>query len=139
MRRDVGSIAAVTDPHPPSNPVPEPDDVEVDVRAFLPEGVALAGDDGPTADDLDARPEPEVPAWALDDEPVSDERMADDEPQAAAEPVIDQAPAPTEEAIDVTALEAAEVALADVEDALAAIDAGEMERSPLLVRLLAEG
>lgn len=105
----------MTDPTPtPTPPVPESDDVEVDVRAFLPEGVVLE------RDDVDDRPEPEVPAWALDDAPRTT-----------------AAPAASEEPIDVTALEAAEVAVAEVEDALSAIDAGELERSPLLVRLLA--
>lgn len=103
-RAGVGSIAAVTDPmEPPTGPA---DEVEVDVRAFLPEGVSLG-----------------------EAEPA--------EAEVAVE--VEAAPPSSEEAIDLTSLEAAEAAMAEVEDALIAIDAGDLDRSPLLSRLLTEG
>ena len=43
-----------------------------------------------------------------------------------------------EDEVDLSALERIEAEFAEVEDALAAIDAGDLDRSPLLTRLLAD-
>lgn len=91
---------------PPTGPA---DEVEVDVHAFLPEGVSLG--------------EAEPAEAEIEVEPVE----------------VEAVPPSSEEAIDLTSLEAAEAAMAEVEDALVAIDAGDLDRSPLLSRLLAEG
>lgn len=96
---------------PPANTDSE---VELDIRAFLPEGTDLGDDWG------DDTPEPEIPSWARDD--VEDGQAAD-------------LPREPEEQIDLSVLEGIEADLIEVDEAIAALDAGDPARSPLLERL----
>lgn len=131
-------------------------ELEVDLGAFLPEGSVLAGsgdEDGIDTGWGDEGDEPEVPAWARDDEPVAPAPGADrpaPDPAAAPTPVAapgpsvptDPAPQPPGSAatptptVDVAVLAQIEGDLAAVDEALAAIDAGDPGRSALLVELV---
>lgn len=157
------------DRQPTAPPVGAPDtEVELDVEAFLPEGVTLADPGGTTPDpdpaahaDPDDRPAPELPAWARDDDPAdgSGAGSVDGEPStelppadsavvapAAASPAPvtddprppDLAPAGPDDEVDLGRLTAIEHDLRAVEEAMAAVDRGEPEASPLLGELLAE-
>ena len=106
----VGRVAAVNDPKP-LPPTDDGEEIEVDIRSFLPEGVSVVG---ATEPDL---PEPEIPAWALDPEPEADaeatEGSADPDgteqaEQAETSPTDDASPPEPDEA------EAAPVAHEDV-------------------------
>ena len=137
----------------PLDPAPEGErEVELDISAFLPEGTELDGDWG------DDAPEPEVPAWARGDvdapkaiapevqdgEPATD---PDPEPEAGLDPgpVVERVRAPAsgggaeegaDEEIDLGVLEGVEADLREVDDAIAALDAGDPDRSALLRRLV---
>ncbi len=86
-------------------------------------------------------PAPEIPEWARDDLPPlpvvdgSDQPVDDDSEPA---PVADTGPAvPAVLDVNTTVLTRIEGELADVDAAIAAIDAGDLARSPLLTELLA--
>ncbi|QXC60124.1 hypothetical protein KSP35_17430 [Aquihabitans sp. G128] len=95
-------------------------EVEVDLGAFLPETSAI----GPVEDDEDEGPDPEP------DELIAE--VAGDAGDAGAGP--DEAPAAPP--VDLAVLAGIEADLAAVDRAIEAIDAGDHERSPLLVELL---
>lgn len=117
-------------------------EVELDIRAFLPEDADLDDDWG------EGTPEPEVPAWARVDEPRSEPPLATATGPApeSDETDIDTSSTdtgPTDtgatddaEEIDVRVLEGIEADLIEVDDAISALDAGEPSRSALLQRLL---
>ena len=85
-------------------------------------------------------PAPEIPAWAIDDlrpppEVDGSDQPVDDVSEPA--PVADTGPAvPAVPEVDTTVLTRIEGELADVDAAIAAIDAGDLARSPLLTELL---
>jgi hypothetical protein len=122
----------------PEQTTPEPGDgaeagpeIDLDLSAFLPEGVSLASDDGVDAEqpDLDAgedgaaggadagSPEPFVEAGG-------DGATAGAEPQAAPADPEPAAPAPSDDEIDLELLASVEADLEAVDAALAALDDG---------------
>jgi hypothetical protein len=120
----VGSIAAVTDPTPTPPPDDPGEELAVDVRAFLPDGVSLEGAEptdevaAPTGQD-DDRPEPEIPAWALDDpapaEPTTEvDAVVEDDDELEDEPETEQATDDLDDA-DPDAVPAVDVELVEVE------------------------
>lgn len=142
----------------PSGPHSNSDaEVELDIREFLPEGTEL--DDG-LMTDLDDdwgddAPEPEVPAWARTDSdqqapPVEADgvaeaaevesepenvQQAEDEPETEPENRLDEPHEPEGDDVDLTVLEGVEADLLEVDEAIAALDAGDPARSALLQRL----
>lgn len=144
-----------SEPEPVSDEVAEPDAEpgQADAEPVVEQDVVDQGDDGEDGDQDDEVDDgPALPAWALPD-PIVDQDDdvdgADDAAQAVAEggpavnadagsPVDGDADAPEAEKVDTSVLEQIEGELAEVEEALAAIDAGDLTRSPLLVRLLAD-
>lgn len=138
--------------------VEDADEVEPDDAAETEGAVEGAARDA----DLDEVDDgPSLPAWALPDPPADEHDDEDDDPAAtdgtvgdgsgadadgAAETAgesdaaaeADEAQGSDADAVDTSVLERIEAELAEVEDALAAIDAGDLTRSPLLVRLLAD-
>lgn len=160
------TLGRVTDPTSPGQQPPQQGgadhEVDLDVRAFLPDDTALAGDEpaddaataviepvGAAATDDAADGHAAVTEGAVDgDAPITDGSTDDASVSDAAavgsatvessgDAPADDAPA-ADEAIDTSVLEAIEADFAEVEGALAAIDAGELDASPLLRRLLPE-
>ena len=121
----------------PSSPNPDPSheqELEVDIAAFLPEGTQVVAHD----DWGDGAPEPEIPSWARDEtsdaETISDGAVEDEADEDA---VPGNPPAPATDEMDLSTLTAIEADLADVDAAIAAIDAGDLTRSTLLNDLMA--
>jgi len=124
----IGSVSDQSHPAPAPDPGPVAPEAElsIDPMAFLPRDVEI--DAEASADPWgDATPEPEVPTWARAD---GDDLVSPSAPGVAA-PV--ESPSG---AIDLEALSVLERDLDAVDAALAALDAGEPARSPLLVDLL---
>ena len=131
---------------PHDTPREDDTEVELDIRAFLPEEADLDGDWG------DDAPEPEMPSWARSDagtsvaEPDAPPAVTNVEAAAVVEMVVDSQgeragdPEVTErgveESIDLSVLEGIEADLLEVDEAIAALDAGEPDRSALLRSLL---
>lgn len=114
-------------------------EVELDIRAFLPEGTDLDGDWG------DDAPAPEVPAWArADAATATDTDAAPTVAGAPSEPTVEAASEVSgeaaetgpEEKMDLSVLEGIEADLIEVDEAIAALDAGEPTSSALLRRLV---
>lgn len=127
-----GTIGVVSDQsHPAPSPEPAPHaapeaELSIDPTAFLPADVEIGSE---ASDDPwgDGAPEPEVPTWAR----VDGDAIVATPTSPATAPVE-----PPSDAIDLDALTLLERDLDAVDAALAALDAGEPTRSPLLVDLL---